>query len=212
MSFFWNQPQVANAEFGPFFRFLEEVAEQSAQPQAKSAGCHSAPRAHFRPKFDVAETEAAYELFGDLPGVSQQDLDVEFPDAQTLTVRGKVVRRQPESTTTAEAAEPTTVASDDDAASTKGKQASVEDDDEYMQVEKQGEQEAAPAEPAAAPKPEAPKFKFHSLERKLGNFSRTFTFPAAVDTDAVRANLKDGVLSITVPKSTKPSAKKVFIQ
>ncbi|KAB8345918.1 hypothetical protein FH972_022972 [Carpinus fangiana] len=206
MTFFWNQPQFANSEFGPLFRFLDDYAEHSstrAETKPTASSPYSSPT-HFRPKFDIAETETAYELFGDLPGVAQQDLSVEFPDAQTLTVSGKVVRRTPKSDGTKASA------TDDDTASVKERQASVEDDDEFMQVEKASEQEQTTEQPQ--PKPETPKFKFHALERKLGQFSRTFTFPSPVDTDSVTASLRDGVLSLVVPKSTKAGVKKIVIQ
>jgi HSP20 family protein len=49
--------------------------------------------------------------------------------------------------------------------------------------------------------------KFHKLESFYGNFSRSFALPEAVDAAAIRAESKDGVLTIHVPKS-KAEAKK----
>lgn len=43
-----------------------------------------------------------------------------------------------------------------------------------------------------------PKYWVH--ERATGRFERGFRFPSPVDRDNVKANLKDGVLSIVVPK------------
>lgn len=50
-------------------------------------------------------------------------------------------------------------------------------------------------------------------ERQYGSFSRTFRLPADADGDRIEAHLKDGVLSLTVPKFTPqaPEAKKVAI-
>ncbi len=45
------------------------------------------------PAFDVAETDSAYVLRGDIPGVSQKDIEVRVEDG-VLTVRGE--RNQPE--------------------------------------------------------------------------------------------------------------------
>lgn len=42
-------------------------------------------------------------------------------------------------------------------------------------------------------------------ERQYGSFSRTFRLPADADGDAVQASLKDGVLSLSVPRR-KPEA------
>jgi len=41
---------------------------------------------------------------------------------------------------------------------------------------------------------------YHRMERFYGSFHRVFTLPYAVDSSGIRANLKDGVLKITVPK------------
>ena len=50
-------------------------------------------------------------------------------------------------------------------------------------------------------------------ERQYGSFSRTFRLPADADGDRVEAHLKDGVLSLSVPKrkDTGGEAKKVAI-
>lgn len=49
--------------------------------------------------------------------------------------------------------------------------------------------------------------KFHKVESLYGSFSRSFVLPDGVDEKAIRADSKDGVLTIHVPK-TKVEAKK----
>ena len=49
--------------------------------------------------------------------------------------------------------------------------------------------------------------KFHKVESYYGSFSRSFALPDAVNQAAIRAESKDGVLTIHVPK-TKVEAKK----
>jgi len=49
--------------------------------------------------------------------------------------------------------------------------------------------------------------RFHRVESFYGNFSRCFELPEAIDAAAIRAEAKDGVLTIYVPK-TKAEAKK----
>jgi HSP20 family protein len=49
--------------------------------------------------------------------------------------------------------------------------------------------------------------KFHKVESFYGSFSRSFALPDTVDEAAIRAESKDGVLTIRVPK-TKAEAKK----
>src|SRR3974377_1967335 len=43
--------------------------------------------------------------------------------------------------------------------------------------------------------------KFHRVESYYGNFMRSFALPDAIDEDAIKAESKDGVLTIHVPKA-----------
>ena len=54
---------------------------------------------------------------------------------------------------------------------------------------------------------------YHRIERSYGTFARTFTLPDTVDTEQVRADYKNGVLSIVLPKKevAKPRSIKVEI-
>jgi len=54
------------------------------------------------------------------------------------------------------------------------------------------------------PSPRVPCEQYHRVERGHGPFLRRFALPAAVDADRINADLKDGVLTITIPKA--PSA------
>ncbi|MBA2354497.1 MAG: Hsp20/alpha crystallin family protein [Acidobacteria bacterium] len=47
--------------------------------------------------------------------------------------------------------------------------------------------------------------QFHRVERSYGAFSRSFALPSRIDAEQVRADFKDGVLTITLP--TKAEAK-----
>jgi HSP20 family protein len=54
--------------------------------------------------------------------------------------------------------------------------------------------------------------KFHRIERSYGSFLRTFTLPENVDDEKVRAEFKDGVLNVRLPKSEKAKPKAVEIK
>ena len=41
---------------------------------------------------------------------------------------------------------------------------------------------------------------YHRIERNYGSFARSFTLPNTVDTERVRAEYKNGVLTVTLPK------------
>jgi len=49
------------------------------------------------------------------------------------------------------------------------------------------------------------------MERSYGAFSRSFSLPNTVDAQAVKAEYKDGVLSVTLPKRAESKPKQVKI-
>jgi HSP20 family protein len=49
--------------------------------------------------------------------------------------------------------------------------------------------------------------KYHRIERSYGNFLRSFTLPEGTDGAKVRAEFKDGVLKVHLPKDEKAKAK-----
>lgn len=53
--------------------------------------------------------------------------------------------------------------------------------------------------------------RFHRRERRVGSVSRSVTLPAAVADDKAKAELKDGVLTLTFPKSPNARPKKISI-
>ena len=50
---------------------------------------------------------------------------------------------------------------------------------------------------------------FFAHERAYGNFSRTFTLPEGINRDQVSCALKDGVLTLLVPKTPEQQPKKI---
>ncbi|MDH4212243.1 MAG: Hsp20/alpha crystallin family protein [candidate division WOR-3 bacterium] len=53
---------------------------------------------------------------------------------------------------------------------------------------------------------------FHRIERTYGKFSRMITLPTDVDSDKVKANYKDGILSITLPKPEAVKPKHIDVE
>ena len=53
---------------------------------------------------------------------------------------------------------------------------------------------------------------FFSYERSYGSFARSFTLPDGIVAEDITANLKDGVLTIGVPKKPEAQPKKVAIK
>jgi HSP20 family protein len=53
---------------------------------------------------------------------------------------------------------------------------------------------------------------FHQVERGHGAFSRTFDFAAKIDVAGVTAELSNGVLTVTLPKTAPPPARKIEVR
>lgn len=52
---------------------------------------------------------------------------------------------------------------------------------------------------------------YHRIERAYGGFSRAFSIPAIVDEEKIRADYRDGVLKIALPKRDQAKAKQIKI-
>lgn len=156
---------------------------------------------HFKPAFDVKETEEGYTLEGELPGVDQKDINIEFVDEYTLTVKGRVERhsetgRRPQEGEKRKSLKPT-VEDEEPATTNEDKEASQPTPSSESAKAEQGAQEQE---------------HYWISERSIGEFSRTFTFPARVNQDAVKASLKNGVLSIHVPKAPAPQTRRIAVE
>jgi HSP20 family protein len=53
---------------------------------------------------------------------------------------------------------------------------------------------------------------YYSCERSYGSFTRSFTLPDGVDTNAVHADLQQGVLTLSIGKTAEAQPKKIAIQ
>jgi HSP20 family protein len=53
--------------------------------------------------------------------------------------------------------------------------------------------------------------KYHRIERSYGSFVRSFTLPDLVDEEKVKAEFKDGVLNLKLPKSEKAKPKAIEV-
>ena len=53
---------------------------------------------------------------------------------------------------------------------------------------------------------------YHRIERSYGAFSRSFSIPAIVDEEKIRADYKDGILKIALPKKEQVRPKQIRIE
>jgi len=64
---------------------------------------------------------------------------------------------------------------------------------------------------SASPEREISCEQYHRVERGHGRFSRAFTLPEPVDVDGVSADLKDGVLTVTIPKAPNRGTRRIDV-
>jgi len=113
-----------------------------------------APRAlaTWTPQFDVKETADNYILRADLPGIAEEDLEIQMV-GNRLTVSG------------------------------------------HRELEERQEGES-----------------YYAVERSYGTFTRTFSLPDGIDADQVQAELKNGVLTMTIPKREEVKPRKITLK
>lgn len=95
------------------------------------------------PAVDVTETDKAFEIIAELPGMDEKNIEVKVADG-VLTIKG----------------------------------------------EKREEKEEKNKD-------------YYVSERSFGLFQRSFQVPSGVDTDKIDASFRNGVLTVTLPKSTE---------
>jgi HSP20 family molecular chaperone IbpA len=228
------------APLNPLYHLLRELDQSVQQPQQPQRKRQCQPQqkspvqAHcpayrvnsrpWEPRFEAHETEDSFVVYGELPGLNKNHVTVEFPEPCKLVVSGKVERfteapKAAETTTEQTAPAPVIEPDNEDTRSRSSYQATVEDDvdgDDFEVLSHTSEKSETISQPepetlsekAKEKQPEQPKEPRHSGYIK--EFSRYFTFPTYVNHDAVTADLKDGLLTIVVPKAT-PKSQRIMI-
>lgn len=169
------------------------------------------------PRFDVREIGSTYELQGELPGIKQEDIEIEFEDVNTLVIRGKSERQITKTSEGDKAIEQsaatnsTVMDTASESTSSSYQKATVEDDYVDAGAVTEGSEVQSPTTSALTPKKAEPSYKYWISERSVGQFERRFNFPGSVDQDAVKASLQNGILSVIVPKSVR-AEKKIAIE
>ncbi|KAH0284905.1 HSP20-like chaperone [Aureobasidium namibiae CBS 147.97] len=222
-------PRFPSGEFAPLFRLLDDYASHQSSRQggddfANFGGL--SPLRSFQPRFDVKEVKDAYELHGELPGVEQKDIQIEFTDAQTLSIKGRTERHRESGTpptaalegqqetgritgseestsdTSSQHYQPPTVEDENTTSSTTNTEQQITTTDtsnNQLQQQQQAQQKKS-------------EHRYWVSERSVGEFSRSFAFPSRVDQENVKASLSNGILSIVVPKASVPVTRKINIE
>ncbi|MCJ1387847.1 hypothetical protein MMC18_000690 [Xylographa bjoerkii] len=208
MSFFG--PRLPQGDFAPLFRLLDDydVHRSGSNTHHGASGTSSSIRA-FQPKFDVREEKESYLLHGELPGIDQKDVSIEFTDNNTLVIKGRTEREYSSGTPSIEGG------------AEQGKITEAGEGHPYHKATVEDESTDGAATPGSGStevvkQKEQPqqqqRFKYWVSERSVGEFHRSFTFPGRVDQDAVKASLKNGILSVVVPKAHEKPSRKISIE
>ncbi|KAL8773143.1 MAG: hypothetical protein Q9209_001819 [Squamulea sp. 1 TL-2023] len=210
-------PHFPSQTFAPFFREFDSLFPSEhfmIRPQQQLRP--------FTPKFDIEEVGDSFSLRGELPGINQEDINIEFVDGNTLLIQGKTATQTNITDVKGKAIEgsssssPNTITADNASeTSANSHKATVEDEYVDAGAEKEGASTSTQGAPTPATTnatelttaPEQPRSKFWVSERSVGEFQRTFSFPGKVNQEAVKASLKNGILSIVVPKAAKQERK-----
>jgi HSP20 family protein len=117
----------------------------------RSEGLLGGATSMYSPQFDLKETKDAYMLKADLPGVKENDVEINVT-GNTLQISGS---RQEERTDEGE--------------------------------------------------------RYYRAERSYGQFSRTVTLPEGADFEHVNAEMKEGVLTVTIPKRPEVQPRRIQV-
>jgi len=63
----------------------------------------------------------------------------------------------------------------------------------------------------STPGRDIPCEQYHRVERGHGRFSRAFGLPERIDVERVTADLKDGVLTVVIPKASDRAARRIVV-
>lgn len=214
MSLFPRSYLSPETSFTPLFRLLDDFDSYSREVAPTRQGNNARRQSPtFSPRFDVKETEAGYELHGEIPGAEKENISIEFTEPQTIVISGRTERSYTSGTPPAGLVEnggssTTMSGAITDGSNNHSHKATVEDEaaekakEQGTEIVKSDQQQQ---------QQQRPKERFWVSERSVGEFSRTFSFPTPVDQEAVSANLKDGILSVLVPKAKKQEGRRIAV-
>lgn len=162
-----------------------------------------------RPAVDVSEDGSKYIIEAELPGVPKENVDVRVGDhGHSVTIEGKVTSRRggPAITSNPESGN----ASEAEPATTSGMLFCDSTLVKYIDCV----MIAAAADTTTAVSNQTESSNHISVERQFVNnssFTRTVWLPRPVDGSNVSAQLKDGVLTLTLPKAVDEGSVKITV-
>lgn len=154
------------------------------------------------PAADLIEKPDAYELQAELPGYDKNNIKIELADSRTLVLSGTVNEQK-------EVRSPSSTSGDQQAATVEegGQQqdssaATTDENRVVSQKENEGQVTTAANN----------HHQYWINERVSSSFSRAFQFPAPINAEDIKAQFDNGILKVTIPKSTQDQPKQINIE
>jgi HSP20 family protein len=135
----------------PLFEVVDRFFGDRGWPSLASKEADEPASSSWVPAVDLRETEEAFFVTAELPGLSKKNIDISL-EGKTLTISGE------------------------------------------RTFKKEGEND-----------------NYHRVEREYGSFRRSFSLPTAIEADKVSAKFKDGLLTLSVPKSPAVMPRKIAV-
>lgn len=167
---------------------------------------------HVMPRFDMYETSAAFVVEGELPGSrARAHMTLEWMQPRTLLIQGTLDStgifgpQPPEDDREAGAAKPEATNGTEEISIAEPTE---EDVKKFKEVSEEDTNDIF-----ATSGSEVTKGAVRSWmsERCIGPYFRSFTFPSAVDEKSIKAVLRDGLLTVTIPKDADLETKGIPI-
>ncbi|CAI6099206.1 unnamed protein product [Clonostachys chloroleuca] len=105
MAFFYPRTVYhSQPSFTPVFHLFNSRGSQCEPRRARNTRyIYRQPVRPWLPRFEAKETSDAYVIVGDLPGLSKEQVSVEFPESHKLVIRGTTERRAPQTSNAVQA-------------------------------------------------------------------------------------------------------------
>ncbi|CAH0047303.1 unnamed protein product [Clonostachys solani] len=149
MAFFYPRTVYhSQPSFTPIFHLFNGRSSQCEPRRVRNTRyVYRQPVRPWLPRFEAKETGDAYVVLGDLPGLSREQVSVEFPEAQKLVIRGTTERRAPQTSnpdqaTSEPTSEPAVEAITESTPAPATATASIDDNDDVSSVTTEASQEA----------------------------------------------------------------------
>jgi len=152
--------------------FGQLVGQSQSGTLSPSAGAGGTGIAAWAPHIDVSETDREFHIEADLPGVRQEDINIQVQDGMLVLS----ARMQ------------------------QGQESSQGQQNQQGQQEPQGADGQNGQSQAQQSQSQSRQRQYHQRERRFGYFERVMSLPPSVDEENIQADFRDGVLTLRLPK------------